>query len=52
MPLAASAPVPFTPKFPMHVDVFDPMTGKRVGSHDGPFTMSARPAAVFIGERR
>jgi hypothetical protein len=52
MPLAASSPVPFTPKFPMHVDVFDPMTGKRVESHDGPFTMSPRPAAVFIGERR
>jgi hypothetical protein len=51
MPVAASAPVPFNPRFPMHVDVHDPMTGDRLESHDGPFTLSPRPAAVVIGQR-
>ncbi len=52
MPIGASAPVSFTPRFPVHIDVHDPMTGKRVESHDGPFTLSPRPAAVLIGRRR
>jgi hypothetical protein len=50
--LGASAPVPFTSRFPMHVDVHDPMTGHSVESHDGTFTLSPRPAAVLIGQRR
>lgn len=51
IPLVASAPVPFTPRGPMHVDVYDPMTGARVESHDGPFTLSPRLAAVLVGKR-
>src|SRR5206468_6989386 len=52
MALGASAPVPFTPRFPMHIDVQDPMTGTRLEAHDGPFTLPTRPAAVLIGQRR
>jgi hypothetical protein len=52
MPIGAAAPVPFTPRFPMHIAVHDPMTGKRLESFDGPFTLSPRQAAVMIGRRR
>jgi hypothetical protein len=52
MPISVSVPVPYAPRFPMHVDVHDPMTGKRLESYDGPFTLSPRPAAVLIGNRR
>jgi hypothetical protein len=51
MPLLVNGPVRFTPRAPMHVDVYDPMTGARVESHDGPFTLSPRPAAVLVGTR-
>jgi len=36
----------------MHIDVHDPMTRNRVEAHDGPFTLSPRPAAILIGQRR
>jgi hypothetical protein len=36
----------------MRVDVHDPLTGNRLESHDGPFTLSPRPAAVLIGRRQ
>ena len=52
MPISVSVPVPYAPRFPMHVDVHDPMTGKRLESYDGPFTLSPRRAAVLIGQRR
>ena len=52
MVVGGSAPVPFTPRFPMHIDVHDPMSGNRLESYDGPFTLSPRPAAVLIGRRR
>jgi hypothetical protein len=52
MPIVVSAPVPFTPRGPMHVDIYDPMTGGKVESHDGPFTLSPRLAAVLLGKRR
>jgi hypothetical protein len=52
MPLVAIDPVPFTPRGPMHVDVYDPMTGARLESHDGPFTLSPRLAAVLVGARQ
>ena len=51
MPLVASGPVPFTPRGRMHVDVYDPMTGAKVESHDGAFTLSPRLAAVLVGKR-
>jgi hypothetical protein len=51
MPLVASAPVPFTPRGRMHVDVYDPMTGAKQESHDGAFTLSPRLAAVLVGKR-
>jgi len=50
--LGASAPVPFAPRMPMDVDVYDPVTGNRLESHNGAFTLSPRPAAVLIGHRR
>jgi hypothetical protein len=52
MPIVVSGPVPFAPRGPMHVDVHDPMTGARLESHDGPFTLSPRPAAILVGKRR
>jgi hypothetical protein len=52
MVVGVSAPVPFRPRFPMHIDVHDPMSGNRLESYDGPFTLSPRPAAVLIGRRR
>jgi hypothetical protein len=52
MPIVVSEPVPFTPRGPMHVDVYDPMTGARLESHDGPFTLSPRLAAILVGKRR
>jgi hypothetical protein len=52
MPVGASAPLPFTPRFAMQVGVHDPMTGNRLESHEGPFTLSPRLAAVLIGRRR
>jgi hypothetical protein len=52
MVVGGSAPVPFTPRFPMHIDVHDPMSGNRLESYDGPFTLSPRLAAVLIGRRR
>jgi hypothetical protein len=51
MPVGASVEIPFTPRFPMHIDVHDPMTGNRLESFDGPFTLSPRLAAVLIGRR-
>jgi len=52
MVLGASAPVPFNPRMPAHVDVHDPMTGRLLESHDDAFSLSPRPAAVLIGRRR
>jgi hypothetical protein len=51
MPLVATGPVRFTPRGPMHIDVYDPMTGARLESHDGSFTLSPRLAAVLVGTR-
>jgi hypothetical protein len=52
MPIGVSAAVPFRPRFPMHMAVHDPMTGTRLESFDGPFTLYPRQAAVMIGRRR
>jgi hypothetical protein len=52
MPIGAAAPVPFTPRFPMHIDVHDPMTGTLREAHDGAFTLAPAGAAVLIGRRR
>jgi hypothetical protein len=52
MLVGGSVPVPFTPRFAMHIDVHDPTTGNRLESYDGPFTLSPRLAAVLIGQRR
>ena len=51
MPLVASGPVPFTPRGSMRVDVYDPMTGAKLESHEGPFTLTPRLAAVLLGSR-
>ena len=52
MPIVVNEPVPFTPRGPMQVDVYDPMTGAKVESHDGPFTLSPRLAAVLLGKKK
>jgi hypothetical protein len=52
MPIGVSVPVPFVPRFPMHIDVYDPMTGSLLESYDDAFTLSPRGAAVLIGYRR
>jgi hypothetical protein len=52
MPIGVSVPVQFVPRFPMHIDVYDPMTGNLLESYDDAFTLSPRPAAILIGHRR
>jgi hypothetical protein len=52
MPIGVSVPVSFVPRFPMHIDVYDPMTGTLLESYDDAFTLSPRGAAVLIGYRR
>jgi hypothetical protein len=52
MPIGVSVPVQFVPRFPMHIDVYDPMTGTLLESYDDAFTLSPRAAAVLIGYRR
>jgi hypothetical protein len=52
MPIGVSVPVPFVPRFPMHIDVYDPLTGNLLESYDDAFTLSPRGAALLIGYRR
>ena len=52
MPIGVSVPVPFVPRFPMHIDVYDPMSGSLLESYDDAFTLSPRGAAILIGYRR
>jgi hypothetical protein len=52
-PIVAQVPVPFTARFPMHFDVYDPMTGERRDTSDlaagDTYTLPPTLAAVLIG---
>lgn len=49
MPILIEAPAQFVPKWNLHTDVHDPLTGELLESHDGAFTLTPRGAAILIG---